>query len=232
MADYYSYDDGRRPFLGMIPTVTRNLIIVNVIMFVFTLLGEDFMIRTFALFYPGSRLFRWWQLVTHMFMHGGFWHIFFNMYTLFIFGSVLERTIGERKFLLFYFITGLGAVALHMGVQYLRLHPLLVAAASDPSLMAQYYALANVPTLGASGAIYGVLIGYAMFYPDSVLTLIFPPVSLKAKWFVLIFAGIELATGVLETADGVAHFAHLGGMIFGWLLILYWKRTGKLYIRR
>ena len=234
MADYYSYGNGgsgRRSFLDAIPVVTRNLIIVNVIMFVFTLLNEDFMVRTFALFYPASALFRWWQPLTHMFMHGGFWHIFFNMYTLFIFGSVLERTIGPKRFLLFYFVTGLGAVALHMGVQYLQLHPLQVAAASDPSVLPAFYARANVPTLGASGAIYGVLIGYAMFYPNSILTLIFPPVSLKAKWFVLIFAGIELLTGVTGTADGVAHFAHLGGMLFGWLLILYWKKTGHLYDR-
>ena len=234
MADYYSYDNGgngRRSFLDAIPVVTRNLIIINVIMFVFTLFSEDFMVRTFALFYPASALFRWWQPLTHMFMHGGFWHIFFNMYTLFIFGSVLERTIGPKRFLLFYFVTGLGAVALHMGVQYLQLHPLLVASASDPSVLPAFYARANVPTLGASGAIYGVLIGYAMFYPNSILTLIFPPVSLKAKWFVLIFAGIELLTGVTGTADGVAHFAHLGGMLFGWLLILYWKKTGHLYDR-
>ena len=234
MADYYSYDNGgngRRSFLDAIPVVTRNLIIINVILFVFTLFSEDFMVRTFALFYPASALFRWWQPLTHMFMHGGFWHIFFNMYTLFIFGSVLERTIGPKRFLLFYFVTGLGAVALHMGVQYLQLHPLLVASASDPSVLPAFYARANVPTLGASGAIYGVLIGYAMFYPNSILTLIFPPVSLKAKWFVLIFAGIELATGVTGTADGIAHFAHLGGMLFGWLLILYWKKTGHLYDR-
>ena len=95
--------------------------------------------------------------------------------------------------------------------------------------MSSYYNLLRTPVLGASGAIYGVLIGYAMFYPNSILTLIFPPVSLKAKWFVLIFAGIELLTGVTGTADGVAHFAHLGGMLFGWLLILWWRKRGKLY---
>ena len=227
----YYYQDNRGGFLSSIPPVTRNLILVNIVVFVFTLINEEFMIGTFGLFYPSSRFFHWWQVVTHMFMHGGFWHIFFNMYTLFIFGSVLERTIGPKRFLLFYFVTGLGAVALHMGVQYLQLHPLQVAAASDPSVLPAFYARANVPTLGASGAIYGVLIGYAMFYPNSILTLIFPPVSLKAKWFVLIFAGIELATGVTGTADGIAHFAHLGGMLFGWLLILYWKKTGHLYDR-
>ena len=103
-----------------IPKVTKNILIVNVIMFVFTLINEDFMIRTFALFYPTSPLFRIWQPVTHMFMHGGFMHIFFNMYTLVLFGSVLERAIGPKKFLVFYFITGLGAAALHLGVQHLQ----------------------------------------------------------------------------------------------------------------
>jgi rhomboid-like protein len=104
-------------FLERIPIVTRSLLIINVIMFVATLINENFMIGTFALFYPTSPYFRWWQVLTHMFMHGGFWHIFFNMYTLLIFGCVVERYLGPKKFLLFYFICGLGAVALHFGVE-------------------------------------------------------------------------------------------------------------------
>ena len=95
--------------------------------------------------------------------------------------------------------------------------------------MAAYQSLKLTPTVGASGAIYGVLMGYAMLYPDSVLTLLFPPVSLKAKWFVIIFAVIELVTGVFSIGGGIAHFAHLGGLLFGWLLILYWKKKGRLY---
>lgn len=161
-----------------------------------------------------------------MFMHGGFWHIFFNMYTLLMFGMILEQTIGSKKFLLFYFVTGLGAVALHMGVEYLQMQTLL---SSGNSSAVQRLLL--TPTVGASGAIYGVLIGYAMLYPETTLTLIFPPIPLKAKWWVLIFAAIELFTGITGTLDGVAHFAHLGGMLFGWLLILYWKRKGSLYNR-
>ncbi|MBR6416716.1 MAG: rhomboid family intramembrane serine protease [Bacteroidales bacterium] len=212
--------------MANVPTVTKNLIITNVIMFVATLFGEDFMVGTFAMFFPASPYFRWWQILTHMFMHGGFWHIFFNMYTLFIFGTALERTIGSKKFLVYYFITGLGAVALHTGVEYLQ--AMSYASAGNTAALHNLYL---TPTLGASGAIYGVLIGYAMMYPDSVLTLIFPPVSLKAKWFVLIFAGIELLTGVTGTADGVAHFAHLGGMLIGWLLMLYWKKTHKIWDR-
>ena len=149
------------------------------------------------------------------------------MYTFFIFGTVLERSLGTKRFLIFYFVTGLGAAALHTGVEWLQASYYL--SYGTPAAMSSYYNLLRTPVLGASGAIYGVLIGYAMFYPNSILTLIFPPVSLKAKWFVLIFAGIELLTGVTGTADGVAHFAHLGGMLFGWLLILWWRKRGKLY---
>ena len=112
--NYYSggSDSGRGGFLSSLPPVTKNLIIINVIIFLATLVNENFMIGTFALFYPTSPYFHWWQVVTHMFMHGGFWHIFFNMYTLLIFGCVVERFIGAKKFLLFYFICGFGAVAL------------------------------------------------------------------------------------------------------------------------
>ena len=102
-------------------------------------------------------------------------------------------------------------------------------AEGSSSAQLSYLRLLATPTLGASGAIYGVLIGYAMLYPESVLTLIFPPISFKARTFVLIFAGIELLTGIFATADGVAHFAHLGGMLFGWLLMLYWRRSGRLW---
>jgi len=210
--------------MNNIPTVTKNILIINVILFIATLVNENFMVGTFAMFYPASPFFRPWQVVTHMFMHGGFWHIFFNMYTLFIFGSVLERTIGSKKFLVFYFITGLGAAALHTGVEWIQYSSM--AAAENVSGIRT---LLMTPTLGASGAIYGILIGYAMLYPDSVLTLIFPPISLKAKWFALIFAAIELGTGVIGTSDGVAHFAHLGGMLFGWLLMYYWRKSRKIY---
>ena len=224
---YYEYGGNNRGgFLSSIPPVTRNLLIINVILFIATLINEDFMVRTFALFYPSSYFFRPWQIVTHMFMHGGYAHIFFNMWSLWMFGSVLEQAIGSRKFGVYYFISGFGAVALHLFVQHLQAQPLLEA-----NNLQAYYSLINTPTLGASGAVYGILIGYAMLYPDSILTLIFPPISLKAKWFILIFAIIELATGVFGTMDGVAHFAHLGGMLIGFLLMLWWKRSRRLYDR-
>ena len=230
---YYNNDNGgRRGFMSNVPTAVRNIIIINVLVMIMTSLNENFMYEKFALFYPTSPFFHWWQPVTHMFMHGGFWHIFFNMYTLYIFGTVLERIWGAKKFLLFYFVTGLGAAAVHTGVEWIQASSWMSeAAAGSMSAVQQIHALKMTPTVGASGAIYGILMGYAMLYPDSIMTLVFPPISMKAKWFVLIFAAIELLTGVTGTGGGIAHFAHLGGLIFGFLLIMYWKKKRTLYSR-
>lgn len=230
---YYSYDNrGGGGFLANVPTAVKNIIIINALVMVMTALNKTFMYETFALFYPTSPFFHWWQPVTHMFMHGGFWHLFFNMYTLFIFGTVLERVWGTKKFLVFYFVTGLGAAMIHTGVEWIQMQSWLSKAAEgSAAAMSAIHVLKMTPTVGASGAIYGVLMGYAMLYPDSMLTLLFPPVSLKAKWFVLIFAAIELLTGVTGTGGGIAHFAHLGGLIFGFALIWYWKKNRTLYSR-
>ena len=226
---YYSYNN-RGGLFGNLPAAVKNIIIINIMVMIMTSLNEDFMYEKFALFYPTSPFYHWWQPLTHMFMHGGCGHLFFNMYTLFIFGTHLERIWGTRKFLIFYFVTGIGAAAVHTGVEWLQVQNWM-AAAADGSLAAQnaIHMLKMTPTVGASGAIYGVLMGYAMLYPDSVLTLIFPPISMKAKWFVLVFAAIELLTGVTGTGGGIAHFAHLGGLIFGFILIWYWKKRHTLY---
>ena len=206
---YYSYNNGGG-FFSSIPPVTKNIIIINVLVWIMAELRPDFMYETFSLFYPTSPFFKPWQIVTHMFMHGGFWHIFFNMYTLFIFGCVLERMWGPKKFLLFYFVTGLGAALLHTGVQAVEMQVYMSQAAEGSvSAVQAVHALKMTPTVG--------------------VTLIFPPVSLKAKWFVIIFAVIELVTGIFGMGGGVAHFAHLGGMLFGWLLIMYWKKKHTLY---
>lgn len=216
----YYYD--RRPgfferLFGNISPAVRNLIIINAIMLVATYLVGDAMYEKLALFAFGSPFFKIWQPVTHMFMHGGFWHFLFNMYTLAVFGTVLENIWGSRKFLIFYFVTGLGAALCHNLVLALQI------ASGSVGLM-------GVPTVGASGAIYGVLLGFAMLYPDAELRLMFFPFfPLKAKWLVVIFGAIELLTGFSATGDGIAHFAHLGGMLFGWLLIIYWKKQNKLY---
>ena len=226
------YYNNRGGFLSSIPTATKNIIIINVLVMIMTSLNEGFMYEKFALFYPTSPFFHWWQPVTHMFMHGGFWHLFFNMYTLYFFGRVLEERWGARKFLVFYFVTGLGAALVHTGVEWLQMqHWMGQVAEGSMAAQAKIHALKMTPTVGASGAIYGVLMGFAMLYPDAILSLVFPPVSMKAKWFVLIFAAIELLTGVTGMGGGIAHFAHLGGLIFGYLLILYWKKKHTLYGR-
>lgn len=210
MSYYYNNGSGGG-FMSNVPKAVKHIIIINVLMLVLTYLNNPLMSKWFAL-NPISFIWKPWQLVTYMFMHGGFGHLFFNMYTLFIFGSVLENVWGTKKFLTFYFVTGIGAALVNIGVQYLT----------------GSFAL----TVGASGAIYGILMGYAMLYPDSRPTLLFPPVSMKAKWFVLIFAGIELLLGISNNpADNVAHFAHLGGLIFAFLLIMFWKKRHRLYGR-
>ena len=232
-------------FMSHVPPAVKHIIFINILVMIMASLKPEFMYGMFAMYFPSSPLFHFWQPVTYMFMHGDFFHIFFNMYTLFIFGTVLERVWGTKKFLLFYFVTGIGAALVHMGVQWYQYSELMSATGlssteiydyvsqcpSGMRIAASMWDVMFVPTVGASGAIYGILMGYAMLYPDSIMTLIFPPISMKAKWFVLIFAGIELLTGVTGTMGGVAHFAHLGGLIFGFILIMYWKKNHRLYSR-
>lgn len=212
------------------PPVVKNLLLVNVLMYLITIITGNFMYENFALFYFESPLFKPYQLVTHMFMHGGFTHILFNMYTLYIFGCVLERVWGSQKFLFYYFVTGIGAALLHMGVMWLQLQGYIADYnAGDMFAGPQIQALLSTPTVGASGAIYGLLLAYGMLFPDNIMQLIFPPVALKAKWFVIIFGALELLLGLSGRGGNVAHFAHLGGMIFGFFLILYWKKNNRMY---
>lgn len=146
-------------------------------------------------FYP-------WQVITYSFLHGGWAHIFFNMYALFLFGSVLERVWGWQRFCSYYFICVLGAAVTQLAVTYNSM----------------------VPTVGASGGVFGLLLAFGVLFPRTRLQLIFPPVALEARWFVLIYGLIELSLGVTQTESGIAHFAHLGGMAFGFPLVWYWKR--------
>lgn len=231
---FYSNDGyGRGGFMSNTPVAVKNIIIVNIVMLVVTMLNRPLMYEKFALWFPASPFFEWWQPVTHMFMHSGFFHLFFNMYALYVFGSVLERVWGPKKFLLFYFVTGLGAALVHTGVQWIEYQSALdmLQSALQP---AESYIMAVrniifVPTVGASGAVYGVLLGFAMLYPDTILRLWFPPIALKAKWLVIIFGAIEIVLGITSTGAGIAHFAHLGGLIFGFILLMYWKKTRNLY---
>lgn len=188
-------------------SVTYRLIIINVIFFLATLVNQSFMISTFGLWHPSVPYFKVWQPLTYMFMHGGFWHILFNMYSLWIFGMAVERIIGSKRFLILYLVAGLGAAAAQLGVQ---------------TMSHSFY-----PTVGASGSVYGIIIAFAMLFPETKLTLLFPPVTLSAKWMAIAFIGIELFLGITGTQEGVAHFAHLGGALLGWLLVWWWYRKPK-----
>jgi membrane associated rhomboid family serine protease len=211
-------------FWRMVTPVVKNLIIINAVIWIATVILGDSSYQYLALFPFESQYFQPFQLVSHMFMHGGFWHLFFNMYTLMIFGTALERMWGGNKFLVFYFVTGLGAALCHNLVLHLQIEHFIQIGDMASAAMTKV-----IPTVGASGAIYGVLLGYAMLFPNQILQLIFPPVALKAKYFVLIFGGIELITGLTGMGGNVAHFAHLGGMLFGLILILYWKKKKRMY---
>lgn len=199
-------------------------------MFVATLIIGNFMYEKLSLFYFKSQFFKPYQLLTHMFMHGSFVHILFNMYTLFFFGSVLENVWGGKKFLLYYLVTGIGAAILHSLVLHLQATGLENAiTAGSYQAYEQLRILYNTPTVGASGAIYGLLLAYGMLFPNNIIGLVFPPVALKAKYFVIIFGAIELLLGLTGRDSGVAHFAHLGGMIFGFFLIMHWKKNNRMY---
>ena len=189
--------------------MTTHLIIINVLVYLATRVNPQFMYQNFSLYYPTAPWFKFWQPLSYMFMHGGFWHIFFNMYSLYIFGKAVEQIVGRQRFTILYFAAGFAAAAAQLGVQSL-----------DPAIQ-------SVPTVGASGCIYGVIVAFAMIFPEARLTLIFPPVTLSAKWMAIIFIGIELFTGVTGTQAGVAHFAHLGGALIGWLLIWWWYKRKK-----
>ncbi len=226
------YQYNRGGFFASIPLVIKNIIIINAFMLILTMINREFMIEHFALFYPASAFFKPWQILTHIFMHGNFGHLLFNMYALWMFGSVLEQLWGPKKFLLYYLVTGLGAAALHMGVQWMEASSLVNAinenGADAMNALTRYRILMNTPTVGASGAVYGILLAYGMLFPNNELRIIFLPIALKAKYFVIIFAVIELILGLVGGGN-IAHFAHLGGMIFGYFLIRYWKKRNRLY---
>jgi membrane associated rhomboid family serine protease len=239
MSRFYS---GR---LSNTPPVVKNLIIINVVMLLGLYFFQQFfnlnLNRILGLFYFQSPMFKPWQIVTHMFMHGGLWHIFFNMWALWIFGKTLESVWGSKRFLVYYLITGLGAAFFHMLVNYIQYAPDVAALKSAYSVdrinMAllneilqpgnQFYALGRElirPTVGASGAVYGVLLAFGMLFPNTPLFIIPIPFPIKAKWLVIGFGVLELYLGITRTDASIAHFAHLGGMIFGFILIKYWNR--------
>lgn len=214
----------RNSFAGAIPPVTKNLIIINVIVW----LGQVVMMRNgvdlaqmFGLFYVESEYFRIYQLFTYMFLHdtSSFSHVFFNMFAVFMFGRTLEQIWGQKRFLLYYLVTGVGAALVQLLVVYVRL---------QTALPMDAYMMLNTVTVGASGAVFGILLAFGMLFPNAELFIIPIPFPIKAKWFVIGYGVIELFFGIRNYAgDNVAHFAHLGGMLFGIFMILYWRKKDK-----
>lgn len=211
------------------PTVTKNLIIINVLVFFGTLVAQRYGIdltNYLGLHFFLASDFNPAQLITYMFMHGGFSHIFFNMFAVFMFGPILEQTWGPRRFLFYYILCGIGAGLIQEGVQYFEY-------ATDISYLIQsgYYSpdvLNQMTTVGASGAVYAILLAFGMLFPNNRM-FIFPlPFPIKAKFFVIGYALIELYFAFANNpGDNTAHFAHLGGMVFGLILILYWRKKNK-----
>lgn len=220
---------------SVLPIVVKNLLIINVLFFLATI-ATDVVLHIdlkdyLGLHYIGASDFQPFQLVTYMFMHGNFAHLFFNMFALWMFGNTLENIWGANRFLLFYFVCGIGAGLVQELVQYIQFVTTLegyepVRIAANHIISMDDY-LNMMTTVGASGAVYGILLAFGMMFPNSTLYIYFA-IPIKAKWFVLLYGIIELYSG-LNGADNVAHFAHLGGMLFGLILILYWKKKGNLY---
>ncbi len=272
----------RPSVLRSIPPVVKNLLIINLIVF-----GIDKLLMSMginlseylALYYPSSDYFKPFQFVTYMFMHGNLTHIFFNMFALYMFGRALESVWGSKRFLIYFFVTGIGAAVLHLLINWWSFSSLenaLIAYSNTPSpdtffafikdnygqyldyikqdaaynrilngwyenpgnkhyadasieyLRSVQNLVINIPTVGASGAVFGVLLAFGMLFPNTQLMLLFPPIPIKAKYFVIGYGAIELYTGILQQpGDNVAHFAHLGGMLFGFILIKYWQKSSS-----
>ncbi len=221
--------------MNRIPTVTKNLLIINVLLWfggvAMTKIGIDFN-SLFGLHFFKASDFRIYQLFTYMFMHEGFWHVFCNMFAVWMFGSMMENTWGPRRYLFFYIACGLGAGLIQEGVQYIQWVADLskygaVNLGYGAIPMQEYLNMIN--TVGASGAVYGILLGYGMTYPNNPIFIIPIPVPIQAKWLIIGYVLLELLSGLSNIpGDNVAHFAHLGGMLVGFLIIMYWKNKYKL----
>jgi membrane associated rhomboid family serine protease len=220
----------------MIPPVIKNLVIINVLVFLAQRAFSDSstfnMDNLFALHDIRSVYFRPHQLITYLFLHGGWDHIFFNMFALWMFGSILENFWGPKRFLVYYVVCGIGAAVCHLAVLHHELTPIWEDfQMASPDVQQGYLYSANNPmngaTIGASGAVFGCLAAFGYLFPNSLVYLYFF-VPIKAKWIVLGYAAIELVSGIRNSAgDNVAHWAHLGGGLVGILLVIYWKKTDR-----
>jgi membrane associated rhomboid family serine protease len=238
-----------------IPPVVKNLLIINGLFYLATILlkGQGIDLADYlGLHYWASDGFYPHQLITYMFMHSSvdFTHVLFNMFAVWMFGRVLEGTWGSKRFLIYYMVTGVGAGIIQLLVAYIRLMPLMSELPQQDidMILTEGYdlirsgknwvgvggtinALINGVTVGASGAVFGILLAFGMLFPNTELMLLFPPIPIKAKWFVLGYGALELYSGFANNVgDNVAHFAHLGGMLFGFILIKMWEKDrGKFY---
>ena len=219
---------------SILPLVVKNLLIINVIFFLATWAAEATwridLSQYLGLHYIGASDFRPYQFVTYMFMHGSFAHLFFNMFALWMFGNSIENVWGPKRFLVFYFVCGIGAGLTQELVQHIQFSDLIqnyqYVRMGNRSIPVDEY-LNMVTTVGASGAVYGILLAFGMMWPNSRIYIYFA-IPVKAKWFVIIYGLIELFSG-FSSVDNVAHFAHLGGMIFGLGLILYWRYKAGIW---
>ncbi|RZA00139.1 MAG: rhomboid family intramembrane serine protease [Sphingobacteriaceae bacterium] len=233
--------------LANTPPVVKNLLIINIICFLpFLLFGKDMVENIYnlaAAHYFDSPLFRVWQPITYMFFHGGWMHIIFNMFALYSFGTIIEQHMGSKRFFNFYFICGLGGIALQLLVQAIEVYNITGGLTiADPTLDSSYlqfgekaqalYSIYHSSMVGASGAIFGLLIAFGMLYPNTELMIMFIPVPVKAKYIIPVYIVLELFLGVKQfSGDSVAHFAHLGGALIGFLLIKLWglRRNDRYY---
>ena len=229
----------------------KHLLIINVIFFIATISLGDVVFDLFALHYPSNPKFQYWQPLTHMFMHGDLGHIFFNMFALYMFGTPIEKMWGRNKFIFFYLSTGFGAAALQLGLYYFQVNEvseLLISQGQTGSQIAAFFETRDLPyslieligreklltglsaynavMVGASGALYGVLVAFALLFPNARLMLLFPPIPVKAKVLVPLLILGDLFFGFTSYSIGpIAHFAHIGGAITGLIMMWYWKKT-------
>ncbi|SMO62161.1 rhomboid family intramembrane serine protease [Solitalea koreensis] len=224
-----------------LPPVVKNILIVNVLVF-FAMINpaiDNLFVLHGAAYYFDSPNFRIWQLITYAFLHGGFMHIFFNMFAVFMFGKIIEEYIGSKRFFSFYMITAIGAILFQMCINAYEVYKLTGSVIpysqnmnfSDPVLLEKVKMIYSTPTLGASGAVFGILLAFGYLFPDVKLMIIPIPIPIKAKYLVAIYALVELGFGVTNSLSNVAHFAHIGGMIFGFILLKAWniKRPSSFY---
>jgi membrane associated rhomboid family serine protease len=235
----------------ILPPVVKNLLIINFLFFLATMALQASLkidlTDILGMHYFGSKLFHPYQIITYMFMHGGFLHIFFNMFALWMFGSALENFWGPKRFFFYYMATGIGAILFQMLVIYIQVYHIKASLSPDQfnlvvsdgsnilqqgknyidPMMGKLNLLNNTSIIGASGAVFGLLLAFGMMFPNSVIYIYFA-IPMKAKWFVILYGAIELYSGISNNqSDNVAHFAHLGGMLFGFILIMYWNKKIK-----